>query len=122
MVDAIYRVRTLVEKNGASTTSSRTQAAGIAQGCPLSPYLRIIVIPILLEIVGQQMAERSLEKSSKPCLHTKDVLYADDTYIADRRESGLLSRAIGYSGTCWKSIWSVPQCRENDPPPNSFRR
>eukprot|EP00959_Pyramimonas_sp_CCMP1952_P304441 6371348-Pyramimonas_sp.AAC.1 len=56
MIAAIYRVRRFVVKEGPLVSSRRVQEAGIAQGCPLSPYLFIIVMSVFLEAVDDKRA------------------------------------------------------------------
>eukprot|EP00959_Pyramimonas_sp_CCMP1952_P452430 9466568-Pyramimonas_sp.AAC.1 len=61
--------------------ADRAQATGIAQGCPPSPYLLLIVMSIIWDFVDKKMAEHTLEKFPKPYLITEDVLYAGDTVV-----------------------------------------
>ena len=75
MIEGIYSERffTIVDHCGCST--ERRQAAGIAQGCPLSPYLFIAVQTVMLHDVY-----RELHLQREPAfVVSRDVLYADDT-------------------------------------------
>lgn len=61
------------------------QAAGIAQGCPLSPYLFIIVQTVLLHDVHQ-----AVDLAPEPSyIVTNEVLYADDTLLASHSRENL---------------------------------
>ena len=83
MIDAIYSSRQFNVRDNGSTSSSHPQAAGIAQGCPLSPYLFIITMTVLLADVGEYRID-SISATATPTpayLVTKDIVYADDTMI-----------------------------------------
>ena len=56
MIAAIYKVRKFIVRDGATTSSQKIQQAGIAQGCPLSPYLFVIVMSVLLEAVDKKIS------------------------------------------------------------------
>ena len=55
MIVSIYRVRRFVLRDPCGDSSVRVQSAGIAQGCPLSPYLFILVQTDLLHDVDARM-------------------------------------------------------------------
>ena len=80
MVQAIYTAREIVVKDGADTSAPRVQAAGIAQGCPVSLYLFIIVMSVILEAVDKKRNSNTIIKT-KPYIVTDDILYADDTML-----------------------------------------
>ena len=58
----------------------REQLAGIAQGCPLSPYLFIIVQTVLMYDVDERLS-REAPIVEPAFIVTTDVLYADDTVL-----------------------------------------
>ena len=85
MVGSIYAGRRFFIQDHAGTSSVLTQAAGIAQGCPLSPYLFIIVQSVLLHDV-----HRRVHLVDEPAyIVTREVLYADDTLLVSSSSGNL---------------------------------
>eukprot|EP00959_Pyramimonas_sp_CCMP1952_P017167 364403-Pyramimonas_sp.AAC.1 len=88
MVQAIYAAREFVVKDGEDTAFPRPQAAGIAQGCPLSPHLFVIVMSVIMEAVDIRR-NANPNCHSKPCVVTDDVLYADDAMLVATKPDAL---------------------------------
>ena len=85
MISGIYSSRSFKIKDHSGTSSERRQWAGIAQGCPLSPYLFIAVQTVMLHDVYA-----GLELLDEPgYVVTRDVLYADDTLLLSRDASNV---------------------------------
>ena len=76
MITAIYSDRTFQVKDGCRCSSTRTQCTGIAQGCPLSPYLFIIMLSVILDDVDVCAGPGAADVT--------DTTYADDTLLASR--------------------------------------
>ena len=71
-------------RDACGNSSQRFQRAGIAQGCPLSPYLFILVQTVLLSDVDNILASRGhgrLWPEEPPHIVCSDILYADDTIL-----------------------------------------
>ena len=81
MIAAIYKTRYFILRDDGGNSSTRLQAAGIAQGYPLSPYLFILVQTILLYDVDQRMLLESFAVDEPEYIVCNDVLYADDTFL-----------------------------------------
>ena len=81
MVSAIYSSRAFIVRDSGVESHPRTQQSGIAQGCPLSPYLFVIVMSVLMQDVDQEMASIFKNAPSEPFLVSRDILYADDTLL-----------------------------------------
>ena len=87
MIQGIYTARKFVVREGQNTSSQRPQNAGIAQGCPLSPYIFIILMSVLMEAVDNEM-NNNAGTCTKSYLVTWDILYADDTmFLADKPDA-----------------------------------
>ena len=70
-----------VEMEG-NTSRWKTQNSGIRQGCPLSPYLFLIVMTVLFHDVYQnEQLNKDLEKDKILGTIFNEILYADDTII-----------------------------------------
>eukprot|EP00959_Pyramimonas_sp_CCMP1952_P309379 6474338-Pyramimonas_sp.AAC.1 len=83
MVRSIYPARFFTIENDAGRSSERRQRAGIAQGCPLLPYLFIIVQTLMLHAVYG-----TLELLAEPdFVITRGILYADDTMLVSHHYS-----------------------------------
>jgi len=74
MIGQIYSERTFKIRDGKELSTKRGQSRGIAQGCPLSPYLFIIMLSVILEDVDV--------KSQNAAAEVIDTIYADDTLLA----------------------------------------
>ena len=80
MISSIYKIREFQVSDLSGTSASRIQEVGIAQGCPLSLYLFIIVQTVMMHDVDTRLGE--LGHVEEPAfMVTNDVLYADDTML-----------------------------------------
>ena len=77
MIHGIYSERSFLIHDHTGTSSLRRQESGIAQGCPLSPYLFIIMQTVMLHDVYRDVR---LEEEPEFVV-TRDILYADDTLL-----------------------------------------
>ena len=87
MISAIYAERYFAIVDHSGTSLEHPQPAGIAQGCPLSPYLFIAVQTVMLHDVFKD-APLAAEP---PNVITQDLLYADDTLLMSQHPGNLES-------------------------------
>ena len=95
MIEAIYRKPEFIVRDGTDKSASRCQRAGIRQGCPLSPYLFILLMSVLMVDVHRQV-DRKIWHNVPDVGHIFDILYADDTMIISQgaRGANILLHAI----------------------------
>jgi len=84
MVEAIYDDRTFFVREGGADSSPHRQAFGISQGCPLSPFLFVMMMTVLMHDASRRVEARFGEPS-EPLVATRTLLYADDTLIIDAK-------------------------------------
>ena len=77
IIGAIYRERRFFVQDHSGTSSLFSQRAGIAQGCPLSPFLFILVQSVMFHDIYNLL---HLDPEP-PFVVTREVLYADDTLL-----------------------------------------
>lgn len=82
MVQAIYTDRTFVVKDAGRVSDQHPQHFGISQGCPLSPFLFVIVMTVLMTDAKVKLREE-LGVELATDLIANELLYADDTLIVD---------------------------------------
>ena len=85
VIESMYRAPRLSVQQKGKRSTERRQRTGIRQGCPLSPYLFIIVMTVIMADIENQMTEeeRNTMTARQPMGaggHDK-LFYADDTLI-----------------------------------------
>ena len=97
MIQGIYQDRTFQVFEDGERSNSYSQSSGIAQGCPLSLYLFIILISALLEDIDRSVLPFH---DDSVYIHTNDILSADDTLIlsSDRNHAQALLNTIVHVG------------------------
>jgi hypothetical protein len=79
MVEAIYSERRFFVADGGAKSKWHRQAFGISQGCPLSPFLFVILMTVLLADAKASASE--LTSYQLPDRFPSELVYADDTLI-----------------------------------------
>ena len=80
MISAIYDSRSFFVSESGHQSSTKRQSAGISQGCPLSPFLFVIGMSVIISDSRNMLHDKVGDLSSD----ITEVLYADDTLIADQ--------------------------------------
>ena len=81
-IKEIYTDRTFRVVDAGQESSNRLQLAGISQGCPLSPFLCVKVMTILMVDARDILSERAKKAWDNDDL--ADALFADDTLLISR--------------------------------------
>ena len=76
---SIYTGQTFTVSEGGEQSGKSRQESGICQGCPLSPFLFIIVMTLLMHDAKGWISNQCIAAMEKGRLY--DILYADDTLL-----------------------------------------
>ena len=89
MVLNIYSSRSFCVRDNRQTSSSHGQETGISQGCPLSPFLFVILMTVLLKDLEDEVTSKHGGIPAADYIPSRDVRYADDTRGAETDETVL---------------------------------
>lgn len=78
LISSFYSKPQFKVKTGADESTWRTQMAGIRQGCPLSPYLFVLLMGALFSDLKKELCTKRQQEPIDG-IHFSEVLYADDT-------------------------------------------
>ena len=88
VVEAIYKDRLFFVSDKFSESAKHPQMFGISQGCPLSPFLFIIMMTVLMNDAKHDLVTKhGIELARDLVCH--ECLYADDTLLIDVHGSNL---------------------------------
>ena len=96
----LYRQPTFKVEMEGQTSHWMKQTTGIRQGCPLSPYLFIVLMSVLFTDIHKDDT-LNLKKHRVQGMETDEILYADDTICISEDEEALnrLLAAIEVEGS-----------------------
>ena len=102
MVKAIYTNREFVVRDAGETSSWHAQSYGISQGCPLSPFLFIMMMTVLLHDAKGELVNTLGVKLDEQCL-VHELVYANDTLLMDTDPQNLeqFMNCIGKAGQAY---------------------
>ena len=84
-IQSIYKEPTFTTKGPQDHTAEGKIKAGIRQGCPLSPYLFVIVLTVIFSDIDQELLHKGTPTNTWSSLRpVYDLEYADDTLLLAR--------------------------------------
>ena len=94
-IEAIYEKPKFKVKDRDGESDFKEQSSGIRQGCPLSPYLFLLVMTVMFEDIHERIG-RNIIKGKIDGLLFSEILYADDTLLVmkNTRDTNLLLKEI----------------------------
>ena len=91
IIKAMYTNPSFIVEMDDVSSGWKKQKAGIRQGCPLSPYLFIILMTVLFHDINRLHTPTQSTHRVKGA-HFDEILYADDTICVSQDEDALESK------------------------------
>ena len=88
IIASLYSSPSFQVKHENTFSQSKPQNAGIRQGCPLSPFLFILVMTVLFHDIADKH-HRVLGACRPEKVNFNEILYADDTLLVSKNTSGM---------------------------------
>lgn len=85
---SLYNFPTFFVQDQYSTSTQKTQLTGIRHGCPLSPYLFLLVMTCIDHDV-KRSSSRTVSNARIPGVVFDAVYYADDTYFLQNHKRSM---------------------------------
>ena len=120
LVKTLYKSTKFTVEIHGETSSLHIQHTGIRQGCPLSPYLFLIVMTTMFHDVHTRMDNR-LDRQRVPGAEFDEVTYADDTICiaTDTRTLNEFANAIEIEGSRYGMKLNKAKCEVISTHPNA---
>ena len=95
LVKLLYQNTTCKVEVEGTSSNLQEQHTGIRQGCPLSPYLFLIVMTVMFEDVHSKL-DQQVSSNRTPGADFDEVAYADDTicFSTDSRTTNQFIQAF----------------------------
>ena len=90
IISSLYNSPQFYVRHDQFTSNTKSQNAGIRQGCPLSPFLFVLVMSVMFRDIHRDI-DLSLISSRLDGINFTEVLYADDTFLVTRDARGMNS-------------------------------
>ena len=81
IIGSVYSGRQFLVSDFDSQSDLHHQAFGISQGCPLSPFLFVILMTVLIHDTREELVKAGHMLSDELIIHK--LVYADDTLLID---------------------------------------
>ena len=88
VIKELYRQPTFTVEMEGNSSNWTKQTTGIRQGCPLSPYLFIVVMTVMFKDIHKN-DKQDMIKHRVQGMQTDEILYADDTICISEDEEAL---------------------------------